>query len=67
MSKASIEEMKKIMGEGKYSVMDYFLNENRKQMISGIEQNNLKLLDIGKPATLLQAPELLIEFNNDSN
>lgn len=67
ISKASVEEMKNIMGEGKYSVMDYFLNENRKQMISGIEQNNLKLLDIGKPATLLQAPELLIEFNNDSN
>lgn len=55
----NIDEMRKLMGDVKYSVMDYFLNPSRKVAIKGLEQKDLKLLDIGKPATLSQASELL--------
>ena len=63
MSRESIEEMKQLMGTGKFSVMEYFLNPLRKIDVRGVSQTNLKLLDIGKPATLLQAPALLNEVN----
>ena len=59
MSKSGVEEMKETMGEGKYSVMDYFLSENRKREVRGQWQRDLNLIDIGKPATLLQAQNLL--------
>ena len=55
----NIDEMRKLMGDVKYSVMDYFLNPSRKVGIKALEQKDLKLLDIGKPATLSQASELL--------
>ena len=55
----NIDEMRKLMGDVKYSVMDYFLNSSRKVGLKGLEQKDLKLLDIGKPATLSQASELL--------
>lgn len=63
MSIQGIEEMKKILGTGKYSVMDYFLSKDRTLGIHGRIQTGLKLLDIGKPATLLQAQSLLSSFN----
>lgn len=59
MTRSAIEEMHCIIGNGKYSVMDYFLNPLRKMPVTGIEQNNLKLLDIGKPETLIQASGFL--------
>lgn len=54
-TKRCADEMKKLMGEKKFSVMDYFLNPYRKEIIRGIKINNLKLIDIGKPETLAQA------------
>lgn len=54
-----VEEMEKLLGWGKYSVMEYFLHPQRKQLLRGVEQPDLKLLDIGKPATLSQASEFL--------
>ena len=67
MTRGAIEEMKNLMGEGKYSVMDYFLNKSREKKVIAVEQSGLKLLDIGKPATLSQAPDLLKELNNTIN
>lgn len=52
MTKKSIEEMRRLMGEGKYSVMDYFLNPNREEKIRGFLSADLKMLDIGKPEAL---------------
>ena len=59
LSRESGEEMKEIYGESKFSVMDYFLHPNRKKEVTGREQKDLRLLDIGKPATLLQAQDIL--------
>lgn len=55
INKKSVEEMGRLMGEGKYSVMDYFLHPSRKESIRGFEDERLKMIDIGKPATLSQA------------
>lgn len=55
MNREAVEEMKKIMGKGKFSVMDYFLSLERELDVKGIEQPGLELIDIGKPATLSQA------------
>ena len=64
LSANAVEEMRKLMGKGKYSIMDYFLHPSRVSIIKGLEQKNLELLDIGKPATLEQAPVFLKKFNN---
>ena len=58
MTREGVDEMRRIMGEGKYSVMDYFLNPEREIPIFGYEQKGLQLIDIGKPATLSQAREI---------
>lgn len=63
LTQENVDEMKKLLGYGKYSVVDYFIHSRRKQEIKGILQNNLKLLDIGKPAALAQASGLLKELN----
>lgn len=55
----ALDEMRKINGTGKYSVMDYFLNPNRKKIIRGLLQENLELIDIGKPVGLAQASKFL--------
>ena len=62
LQKKEVEEMRKIMGEGKYSVIEYFLHPSRKENIKGMEVKDIKVLDIGKPATLSQASELLNAF-----
>ena len=59
VTKSEVEEMLQLKGENKYSIIDYFLHENRKESIRGIKSENLRVIDIGKPATLLQARELL--------
>lgn len=53
------EEIKELMSEVKFPIMDYFLNFKRVTKIKGYEQKNLRLLDIGKPASLKQASEFL--------
>ena len=55
ISKKSVDEMKLLLGEGKYSVMDYFLHPDRNEKIEGVFDSDLRLIDIGKPATLSQA------------
>lgn len=56
LTKDAVAEMKNMLGTNKYSVIEYFLNPERKEKLRGVEQPLLKLLDIGKPAALLQAP-----------
>lgn len=63
MNRKTVEEMKKLCGLGKFSVMDYFLHPERKEPLFGFEQAGLQILDIGKPATLLQASDLLKSWN----
>ena len=55
MSKKSVEEMKGLKGIGKFSVMEYFLSPKRKERVEGYNQNGLRVIDIGKPTTLLRA------------
>lgn len=66
VGKNMVEEMRHIMGENKvYPVMDYYLSPFRKGCVKGFMQNGLELIDIGKPATLLQAEDLLKECLRD--
>ncbi|MCH5228958.1 MAG: NTP transferase domain-containing protein [Muribaculaceae bacterium] len=58
-TKKGILEMANLMGETKFPVMDYFLNQKRQQTVKGFELDNLNILDIGKPASLVQASEIL--------
>ena len=62
LNRKTIEEMEKLKGRGKFPIMDYFLDERRKEIIQGIEARNLKILDIGKPATLLQAADMILNM-----
>ena len=55
----AIKEMKEIVGKEKFPVMDYLLHPQRKSLVKGYEQPSLQLLDIGKPATLVQASDIL--------
>ena len=66
MTLESVSEMKELMGNNRFSVMDYFLNPLRKKIIKGFVQRDLKLLDIGKPATLEQASGLLQNIRNSN-
>ena len=59
IGKDAVEEMRILLGEGKYSVMDYFLSEKRKSNVKGNLSENLRLLDIGKPASLARASEFI--------
>lgn len=59
ISYAGVEEMKNLLGKGKYSVMDYFLHPERKLPIRGYSDNQLKITDIGKPETLANATLIL--------
>lgn len=55
----AVNEMKNLMGERPFSIIDYFLNPQRRSVVGAVPQNDLLLLDIGKPATLSQASEIL--------
>lgn len=55
----AVEEMKIIEEREAFPIMDYFLNPRRQSMIKGTPDENLVLLDIGKPATLAQASDIL--------
>ena len=63
INKEAVEEMREIMGIGKFSIMDYLLNVDRKCVVKGYFQENLELIDIGKPAGLEQASEFLLKNN----
>lgn len=53
----AVEEMESIFGVEAFPVMDYFLNPLRREKIMGLEEPQLRIIDIGKPATLAQAQE----------
>lgn len=55
----SMEEMKKLRGEEAFPVMDYFLDSRREVGLKGYFDSNLRLIDIGKPATLSQASDFI--------
>lgn len=59
INRRAVDEMEQLLGNGKFSVIDYFVAKNRMTKIGGYYQKNLKLLDIGKPTTLSQASDLL--------
>lgn len=59
MSLKGVEEMEAKMGKEPFSVMDYFLLPTREKNIKGVKSETLKILDIGKPATLLQASSMV--------
>ena len=59
IGKEGLQEMKNLEGEGRFPVMDYFLDELREREIKGYCQENLRLIDIGKPATLSQAQDII--------
>ena len=47
------------MPEGKYSIIDFYLDNSKELTIRGSVEPNLKILDIGKPETLCVADEFL--------
>lgn len=49
--------------EGKFSIMDFYLQTCRKARLGGYVKNDLQLIDIGKPETLAQA-EAFIRQNH---
>lgn len=55
-------EMKRLHGEGKFSIIEYFVNPMRKNAIRGIVADGLELIDIGKPASLERASQLFKYF-----
>lgn len=62
INKAGVEEMKDLLGSYKYSVMEYFLHPDRHGKIKGYMQKDLQLVDMGKPANLPQASDLLLRL-----
>lgn len=46
------EEMWSLFNDKSFPIMDYLLSEKRKEVVKGIVHEGLRLLDIGKPATL---------------
>lgn len=61
-SKSLIEDMDRVIGTEVFPIMDYFLHPERKTAIKGLEQSGLRLLDIGKPASLTQASYMIKEL-----
>lgn len=57
-----ISEMKRINGVGKFPVMDYYLSPRRIGEVYGYCQSGLKVLDIGKPASLTRAGVILCQL-----
>ena len=53
------EKIKSQGFEGRFSIMDYFLDTLKENRYSGILKEDLRLIDIGKPDTLETANELL--------
>lgn len=55
IGRRAAEEMQALYGDNPFSVTDYFLNTCREAPVIGIEQEGLRLLDIGKPEALARA------------
>lgn len=59
LSLEMVEEMERLMGKGKFAVMEYFLHPERQLPLRGLFRKGIKIIDIGKPATLMQASGIL--------
>lgn len=59
-----INEMRTLFGETPFPVMEYFLSSARKKKVYGYDDPNLIMIDIGKPATLSQASDILKLITN---
>ena len=46
---------------GKFSIMDFYLQTCRKAKLGGYIKEDLHLIDIGKPETLAQAEEFILQ------
>ena len=57
-SGAMRDEMLRMFGKRAFPVMDYFLSPERRESVIGLSADHLKLIDIGKPATLEAAQSL---------
>lgn len=57
----AVAEMRDLFGERPFGVMEYFLHPMRKERVRIVRDDNLRLLDIGKPETLSRAEEWLRE------
>ena len=55
----AIREMDALMPDKNFRIMDYLLRPDRMARVKGYVKNDLNLIDIGKPATLLQAQTFL--------
>ena len=59
-SGGAVEEMRSLFGgSGAFPVMDYFLSPSRSEIVRGEALDGLRLIDIGKPATLSQAEDFV--------
>ncbi len=59
VGKHMIEEMRRVEADEKFSIMDFLLSPVQDCVIRGYVQENLELIDIGKPGTLKRANMLL--------
>lgn len=55
----AVREMEGLFGQNPFPVMDYYLSPDREGRVAGMVQNGLEVLDIGKPASLSRASEVL--------
>lgn len=65
--RAVFDEMKRQGRTGVFSIIDFYLEAIGKIKIQGLEAMDLKLIDIGKPQTLAEAPALLRVINAEIN
>jgi mannose-1-phosphate guanyltransferase len=59
LGESALDEIGSIMGKDCFPVMDYYLCNGRKCKVGAYAVSNLNLIDIGKPATLSQAENML--------
>lgn len=59
VGKEAIDEMREIEHDGKFSIIEFLLSPQRRCKVMGYLQRDLRVLDIGKPATLSQANEFI--------
>lgn len=58
VGKRLVDEMKRLERDEKFSIIDFLLSAGDVCDVRGYRQDNLRLIDIGKPATLSEADRL---------
>lgn len=59
VGKRAVAEMERIEKDRKFSIIDFLLSKNLECNVGGYLQEGLRVLDIGKPATLSRADEFV--------